>query len=153
MQSHKRVTIEWEGFFSTIDLPCFEAIMGIYIFLGKHSRQLHLLYIGMTYWQTFYDEIRAKINGDIGEWIEKNHFDIQNLRIKLGHIVLKDRHRISEKLVKDIESLHIIVHKPPWNIMNINTYRGDDLRIENSGKYRPLRKRLSTDQLNNWSKS
>lgn len=145
-----KVYLHWEGPFTNLDSPTLDATMGIYMFVDSdrdHDNKFiprKVLYIGMTYYQSFRDEIQAKLRGDVGEWVQKNRFDAT---VKISHIELINQERISEALIKDIESLLIIIHRPIGNIQNIQTYSGRDLTVFNNGKYGPLRTVVSTDEL------
>jgi hypothetical protein len=148
-----RVRIYWEGPFLNLNLdsPALDATMGIYMFVDNdrgHNDKLiprKVLYIGMTYYQTFRDEIQAKLRGALGKWLGQHKFDTT---MKVAHVEAVDQERISEALVRDIENLLIMVIQPSGNIQSKESYSGRwPLRIINYGKYRPLPRMVSTDDL------
>lgn len=145
-----RAYLHWEGPFTNVDHSALGLTMGIYMFVDNDSRYSNgfvprrVLYIGMTYDQTFRDEIQAKLRGDVGKWMGENKFYVT---VKIAHIQPVNQGRISEALVKDIESLLIIVHQPLGNIQNIQTYSGRDLVVFNRGKYKPLKEIVSANEL------
>lgn len=146
-----RVYLHWEGPFTNLDSPALDATMGIYMFVGNdrdHDNKFiprKVLYIGMTYYQAFRQEIQAKLREDLGKWLEQNRFDTT---VKVAHVETIDQERISEALVRDIENLLIMVIQPPGNILGKESYGGRwPLQIINSGKYRPLPEIVSTNNL------
>jgi len=69
------------------------------------------------------------------------------LLIKVGLLMDSDQIYKTEKLIKDIEALLIINYQPLCNVQNIQTYSGRDLIIYNEGKHKPLKKTVSTEEL------
>lgn len=108
-----------------------------------------LLYIGQVYEQTFMDRLNQHLRetgeNDPWPWIEKNHR--YEVTIKAARVVLQADKRISSSLLDDIENLLIGVLQPRANYRGTRTYRGQDLEIYNTRKFKPLPEYVSTGLL------
>ena len=114
-----RFEVNWEGPFSNLEAEAMTFSKGLYMFISANEE---CLYIGMTYEQDFGDEIRAKLKGDVGEWMRQN---VENtILVKVGHIQLLDHNKISEQIVRDIECLLIHHTQAPANIQCKKSYTG-----------------------------
>jgi len=95
-----------------------------YFYLFAHQRTLK--YIGKAYYQEVKKEIDANLHA-FG--LSKQKTDIW-----LGYIVKSDYARITDEIVRDVEALLIIAHKPYHNTQNASNYFGrDNLAIRNTG--------------------
>ena len=133
-------------------------VMGVYMYLdGTFDTEARrwryydgsLMYIGKAYQQTFLTRLVQHV-GEAGEndpwpWIEENSkFEIL---IKVARVGLKRGSRISEEILHDIESLLIAVMQPRGNWSGTRTYSGRNLTILNSGRFQPLWREISTNDL------
>jgi hypothetical protein len=80
----------------------------------------------MAYKQDVADEIR--------QTIRNFNYNEDGINIWLGYIDKSNYERITEEIVRDVESLLICANTPSDNTQNINNYSGrDNLKVENLG--------------------
>jgi hypothetical protein len=146
----QEVKLYWSKRWSFGDLyrnpDFFRYTQGLYAFLS-HS-PLALLYIGMTYDQSFSREVANHLGptdrgvpvvsraDSVGRWIYKNR--TTNLKVKIAHIELASGSRISRELVADVEAALINIYQPPANLRSKRTYYGRAIRIKHKGSRKPF---------------
>jgi hypothetical protein len=90
------------------------------------TRGKNIIYIGISYHQDIRREIKQSLRA----------FSICTigLSIWLGYIMETNYRRITEQIVKDVESLLIYTHQPSYNTHCKSNYTGrNNLKVKNSG--------------------
>ena len=128
------VRVEWEGPFSIEEVLRLNhqnddyglyQIYGYHIVFGANS----LLYIGKAEGVTFSQRFRRHCI----EWL----LEEQDISIRVGRIASEDyaydppNWSDWKKVLRDAEALTIYWHSPPYNSMNINSYKGQLLKVVN----------------------
>jgi len=146
----QEVKLHWSKGWSFRDLyrnpDFFGYTQGLYAFLSPSP--LALLYIGMTYDQSFSREIANHLGptdrrvpivsraDPVGRWIYKNA--TTNPKLKIAHLELASGSRISRELVADVEAALINTYQPPANLRSTRTYYGRAIRIRHKGSRKPF---------------
>ncbi len=117
----------------------------LYLILRKHTlspmRRYRPMYIGMAYRQSVYRRLK---NHHKLKHIVKQQFGLGKIVVRIGQIQLPNKHRISQDLVDDIESVLIINEQTRYNTVSRKRYRGRPIAITNRGRYRPLHRRVNS---------
>ena len=117
------ITLEWKKVNNINNVRNFDDTE-FYAFTQNNG----LRYIGMAYKQDVADEIR--------QTIRNFNYNEDGINIWLGYINIdkSNYERITEEIVRDVESLLIYANTPSDNTKNINNYLGrDNLKVENLG--------------------
>lgn len=104
-------------------------------YMGIPARKIQ--YIGMAYDQTPTERLKDhhKLPTVLKKW-----FRFGKITIRFGKIILPNRKRMTETMVRDIEAALIYTFQPKYNEMSKSSYRGRSLEIHNRGRNRPLPK-------------
>lgn len=117
----------------------------LYLVLRKHTlspiRKYRPMYIGMAYRQSVYRRLK---NHHKLKHIVKQQYGLGKIVIRIGQIQLPNKHRISQDLVDDIESVLIINEQTRYNTISRKRYRGRPIAIVNKGRFRPLHRRVNS---------
>lgn len=137
----QKIRLKWRGPFDPYgDYP------DAYFYMMYDKRKRKVIYIGQAYYQS--PRRRVSQHGDLLDWIRRSKsIHVADVRMKVAEITSMNQQRVSKEIIDDIESLMIIVVQPPGNIQSTRTYYGRDLQIENTGKYSPLPRRISTKDI------
>ena len=146
----QEVKLHWSKGWSFEDLyrnPDFYGYTrGLYAFLSPSP--LALLYIGMTYDQSFSREVKNHLGptdrgvpvvsraDPVGRWIYKNA--TMNPKVKIAHLELAAGTRISRELVADVEAALINIYQPQANLRSTQSYYGRRIRIHHKGSRKPF---------------
>lgn len=139
----QRIRLKWRGPFDPYD-----DYPDVYFYMLYDKRKRKVIYIGQAYYQSLRRRALQHVRGDLLDWIRRSKsIHVADVAMKVAEITSMNQQRVSKKIIDDIESLMIIVVQPPGNIQSTRTYYGRDLQIENTGKYSPLPKRISTKNI------
>ena len=95
-----------------------------YFYLFSRGRWLE--YLGMAY--------RQSVRREILQTLLAFQLEARGLSVWVGDIVESDFGRITEQIVRDVECLLVITHRPILNTQCTKSYRGrDNLMVENRG--------------------
>jgi len=146
----QEVKLHWSKGWSFVDLyrnpDFYRFTVGLYAFLSPSP--FALLYIGMTYDQSFSREIANHLGptdrgvpvvsraDPVGRWIYKNA--TTNPKVKIAHVELSPGSRISRELVADVEAALINIYQPPANLRSTRTYYGRAITIKHKGSRKPF---------------
>ena len=126
----RTIRVEWEGPLTVdevLKLGDRNRDFGLYQIYGRHIifGLNSLLYVGSTD-KTFSQRLR---DHDV-KWLA----DEESVFIHIGRINKEDYKVDRQNVIKDTEALTIYWHSPPYNSRNIETYKGQRLRVVNIGK-------------------
>lgn len=152
----RTVRVEWEGPISldeVKELDDKDEDCGLYQIYGRHIifGDDSLLYIGMTT-STFRSRFFSGREPHI-EWLVEEE---GVLSVYVGRIVEEDYEHDPphwsdwENVLKDAEALTIYWHSPPYNSRNIDTYKGQFLKVVNLGDLGSLEQEYISSNRTRW---
>ena len=151
----RTVRVEWKGPLSldeVKELDDDDEDCGLYQIYGRHIifGDDSLLYVGMTTWAFE----RRFFSGDDPHisWLVEE----EGVSVYVGRIVEEDYEHDPplwsdwENVLKDAEALTIKWHSPPYNSRNIETYKGQLLKVVNLGARGSLEEEYISSNRKRW---